>query len=138
MKFLVFLCEDSYQKLKRLASTLSIWSRNKYANIFSRVLNFEEHVRNAEKNVNLHNTEETRAKLHLINAQHIKYLKLEASILKQKSQLQWFKEEDINSKYFHSIIRGESMKLFIHKICTGDDVWVHGDENMAKETCDHF
>lgn len=28
--------------------------------------------------------------------------------------------------------------MFIHKICIDYDVWVQGDENIAKEACDYF
>ncbi|XP_015075534.1 uncharacterized protein LOC107019628 [Solanum pennellii] len=127
-----------HQKMKKLASTLSIWSKEEFGNIFSTVADFENQVKNAEENVIQHNSEENRAKLHLINAQYIKYLKLEASILEQKAQLQWFKEGDTNSKYSHFIIRDRRRKLFIHKICIDNDVWVQGDENIAKEACDYF
>ncbi|XP_049347584.1 uncharacterized protein LOC125812144 [Solanum verrucosum] len=115
------------QKMKLLASTLSTWSKKEYGNIFSNVVNFEEQVKAAEEDVIQQNTEENRTKLHIINAQYIKYIKLEASILKQKTQLQWFKEGNTNSKYFHSIMRGRRRKLFIHNICTAKDAWIQGD-----------
>ncbi|KAG5616052.1 hypothetical protein H5410_015876 [Solanum commersonii] len=127
-----------HQKMKLLASTLSTWSKKEYGNIFSNVVNFKEQVKAAKEDVIQQNTEENRTKLHLINAQYIKYLKLEASILKQKTQLQWFKEGDTNSKYFHSIMRGRRRKLFIHKICNAEDAWIQGDENIAKAACDYF
>ncbi|XP_049364527.1 uncharacterized protein LOC125829333 [Solanum verrucosum] len=124
--------------MKLLASTLSTWSKKEYGNIFSNVINFEEQVKAAEEDVIHQNTEENRSKLHLINAQYIKYLKLEASILKQKTQLQWFKEGDTNSKYLYSIMRGRRRKLFIHKICTAEDTWIQGEENIAKVSYDYF
>ncbi|WMV45632.1 hypothetical protein MTR67_039017 [Solanum verrucosum] len=127
-----------HQKMKLLASTLSTWSKKEYGNTFSSVINFEEQVKAAEEDVIHQNTKENRSKLHLINAQYIKYLKLEVSILKQKTQLQWFKEGDTNSKYFHSIMRGRRRNLFIHKICTAEDTWIQGEENIAKVDCDYF
>ncbi|KAH0765178.1 hypothetical protein KY285_001049 [Solanum tuberosum] len=127
-----------HQKMKLLASTLSTWSKKEYGNIFCSVVNFEEQVKAAKEDVIQQNTKENRTKLHLLNAQYIKYLKLEASILKQKTQLQWFKEGDTNSKYFHSIMRGRRRKLFIHKICTAEDAWIQGEENIAKAACDYF
>ncbi|WMV45635.1 hypothetical protein MTR67_039020 [Solanum verrucosum] len=84
--------------MKILTSTLSIWSKKEYGNIFSSVVNFEEQLKVAEEDVIQHNTKENRTKLHLIHAQYIKYLKLEASIRKQKTQFRWFKEGDTNSK----------------------------------------
>lgn len=63
---------------------------------------------------------------------------LEESILKQKTQLLWFKEGDANSKFFHAIMRGRRRKLYIHKICIENEEWIQGDENIAKAACDHF
>ncbi|WMV30196.1 hypothetical protein MTR67_023581 [Solanum verrucosum] len=102
------------------------------------VRDHEETVRMAEEALIVNNSAENRANLHRINARYIKYLKLEYSILKQKTQLQWFKDGDTNSKYFHAIMRGRRRKLFIHKVCIGNDEWVEGDENIAKAACDHF
>lgn len=57
-----------HQRMKKLASTLSIWSKKEFGNIFSTVEDFEEKFKNAEEQVIQHNSEENRAKLHLINA----------------------------------------------------------------------
>ena len=127
-----------HQKMKKLASTLSTWSKKEYVNIFSMVTDYEEQVKIAKENFIQNNSEENRAKLHLINAYYIKYMKLETSILKQKTQLQSFKEGETNYKYFHSIMRGRRRKFFIHKICSDDNIWVQGDENIAKEACSYF
>ncbi|KAH0771678.1 hypothetical protein KY290_015659 [Solanum tuberosum] len=110
-----------HQKMKRLASTLSNWSRREFGDIFTLVKEYEEQVRQAEEEVMMNNTEANRAKLHHCNAKYIKYLKLESFILKQKTQLQWFKDGDTNSKYFHSIMRGRRRRLFINKISTDDN-----------------
>ncbi|KAK4737426.1 hypothetical protein R3W88_001123 [Solanum pinnatisectum] len=113
-----------HQKMKRLAATLSVWSKEKFGDIFAKVRDFEERVRVAEENLIHNNTEEHRAVLHGINAEYIRFIKLEDSILKQKTQLQWFKEGDANSKYFHALIKGRRRRLFIQKILTDDDEWV--------------
>ena len=65
-----------HQKMNKLASTLSTWSKSEYGNNFSMVIDFEEQVKKAEENVIQNNSEENRARLHLINAQYIKYIKL--------------------------------------------------------------
>ncbi|OIT36118.1 hypothetical protein A4A49_64435, partial [Nicotiana attenuata] len=69
---------------------------------------------------------------------YTRYLKLEESILKQKTQLQWFKEGDANSKYFHSLIRGRRRKLYIHKIKDRNENWIQGDTVIREATCDYF
>ncbi|WMV32820.1 hypothetical protein MTR67_026205 [Solanum verrucosum] len=127
-----------HQKMKRLTSTLSAWSKIQLGDIHARVKDFEERVRVAEENLIQNNTEEHRAELHSINADYIRFMKLEDSILKQKTQLQWFKEGDGKSKYFHALIRGRRRRLFIHKILNDNDEWVQGDEHIAQAACDHF
>ncbi|XP_049375739.1 uncharacterized protein LOC125840542 [Solanum verrucosum] len=95
-----------HQKLKRLSTTLSNWSRKEFGDIFTKVREYEERI--------------------------------EDSILKQKTQLQWFKEGDCNTKYFHSLIRGRRRKLFIHKLIREDGEWMQGDDIIAEAACDHF
>lgn len=65
-------------------------------------------------------------------------MKIEESVLKQKTQLQWFKEGDAKSKYFHSFIRGRRRKLFIHKIKNNDSEWIQGDDAIGEAACEHF
>uniref|UniRef100_M1E0C2 RNase H family protein n=1 Tax=Solanum tuberosum TaxID=4113 RepID=M1E0C2_SOLTU len=127
-----------HQKMKRLASTLSAWSKMQFGDIYAKVRDYEEKVRLAEEDLIHNNTEEQRTKLHGINAEYIKFMKLEDSILKQKTQLQWFKEGDGNSKYFHALIRGRRRRLFIHKILKDNDEWVQGDDHIAQAACEHF
>lgn len=74
-----------YQKMKRLAYTLSALSRNVFGDIFQNVRMNEEDVHKAEENYILHQSEATKSALHEINAKYINFLKLEDTILKQKT-----------------------------------------------------
>jgi len=96
---------------EEVTATPNTWSRATFGDIFSIVRDHEERVRVAEEALIANNSTENRVSLHQINARYIKYLKLEASILKQKTQLKWFKYGDTNSKYFHAIMRGRRRKL---------------------------
>ncbi|KAG5631316.1 hypothetical protein H5410_003033, partial [Solanum commersonii] len=120
-----------HQKMKRLASTLSAWSKMKFGDIYAKIKEFEERVKVAEDNLLQNNTEKHREDLHSVNADYIKYMKLEDSILKQKSQLHWLKEGGGNSKYFHALIRGRRRRLFVHKILNENDEWIQGDDQIA-------
>ena len=66
---------------------------------------YEEQLNKAKENYISNQSDSNRSFLYQINAKYIKFLKLDNNILKQKHQLQWFKEGDTNSKYFHSVIR---------------------------------
>ncbi|WMV30180.1 hypothetical protein MTR67_023565 [Solanum verrucosum] len=121
-----------HQKLKRLSNTLSHWSRKEFGDIFNKVKEYEEKVRTAEESLIHEHSDTNRAKLHELNAKYIRFLKVEDSILKQKTQLQWFKEGDSNTKYFHTLIRGRRRKLFIHKLRRSDGDLIQGDDNIAE------
>ncbi|KAG5606079.1 hypothetical protein H5410_027571 [Solanum commersonii] len=109
------------------------WSKMQFGDIYAKVKEFEERVKVAKDNLLQNNTEKHREELHSINAEYIRYMKLEEAILKQKSQLQWFQEGDGNSKYFHAFIRGRKKRLFIHKILNDNDEWIQGEETMINE-----
>ncbi|XP_070034219.1 uncharacterized protein [Nicotiana tomentosiformis] len=127
-----------HQKTKNICSALSKWSRQEYGDIFQKVKEFENKVRTAEETWAHTNLEYDRIKLHELNAQYIRHMKIEESVLKQKTQLQWFKEGDANSIYFHNLIRCRRRKLYIHKSKTSEDEWVQGDEAIGEAACDHF
>ncbi|XP_075111376.1 uncharacterized protein LOC142181762 [Nicotiana tabacum] len=79
-----------------------------------------------------------RTALNEVKAQYVRYLKIEQDVLKQKTHLQWIKEGDANSRYFHSLIRGRRGKLFIHKIKNEEGEWIQGDENTREAAYDYF
>lgn len=81
-----------------------------------------------------HNNIINRESLHEFNAQSIRYLKLEDTIMKQHSQLYWFKEGDSKSKFFHSLIRGRRRRLFIQRIYDKEELFL-GDENIGNAAC---
>lgn len=127
-----------HQKIMRLLATLSTWSRREFGDIYAKVKEFEEKVRIVEENLINMNSEDNKITLHALNVEYIRFLKMEDAILKKKSQLQWFKESDLNSKYFHALIRGRRKKLYIHIIQDEEGTWFQGDENIVKVACSHF
>lgn len=69
-------------KIKRVSAILSIWSKREYGDIFSTVKEYEEKVRLVEEEILASNIKFNRAKLSAIFAEHIRYMKLEESVLK--------------------------------------------------------
>jgi len=55
-------------RLKRVANTLSNWSRQEYGDIFNSVKEYEEKVSSAEADIINDNNEEYRTKFNQINA----------------------------------------------------------------------
>uniref|UniRef100_A0A0V0IU37 Putative ovule protein n=1 Tax=Solanum chacoense TaxID=4108 RepID=A0A0V0IU37_SOLCH len=127
-----------HMKMKRLTSTLSKWSKQEYGDIFTKGREFEETIRKAKEEIMTNNADAHRQRLHQMNATYIRYLKLEENILKQKTQLQWFQEGDANTKYFHALMRGRRRRIFLHKICIENEVWIQGEEQIAQAACDYY
>lgn len=125
-------------KNEKAKNTLISWSQNEFCDIFQKVGMYEEQVHKAEENYILNHSDSNRSDLHEINAQYIKFLKLKDTILKQKTKIQWFKQGDTNSKYFHSVIRGRIQKLFVNKIVSENGDWIKGEDNISQAACEHF
>lgn len=60
-----------HTKLKRLSTTLSIWSSIEYGDIFAKTKNYEELVKKAEEKLINPNNENNRANLYCTNAEYI-------------------------------------------------------------------
>ncbi|XP_055824941.1 uncharacterized protein LOC129893436 [Solanum dulcamara] len=126
-----------HKKMKRLATTLSDWSRNQFGDIYAKVKEYEEAVRQAEENMINMNSNDNRSKFHTINAEYNRYMKIEDPILRQKSQLHWFKEGDMNFSYFYVLIRGRRKRLYIYRIQNDEGSWVKGDAEIVEAACNY-
>ncbi|XP_069143598.1 uncharacterized protein [Solanum lycopersicum] len=127
-----------HTKLKRLTKTLREWSKKEYGDVFEKVKFYEESVKTAEGNYIRDSSRDNREQLYALNAQYIKYLKIEHAILQQKTHLHWLKEGDANSKYFHAVIRGKRKKMVIHKLLNDNGSCIQGDEVIAREACNYY
>ncbi|CAI9278120.1 unnamed protein product [Lactuca saligna] len=61
----------------------------------------------------------------------------EEKFLKQKAKIQWLKEGDSNSKFFHRIVKGKMHKNIIEAIMNCHGEWLEG-EAIYKEFVDYF
>lgn len=89
----------------------------------------------SEENLIQNKSDINKEALHEINDNYIRYLKLEDSIMKQNSQLQWVKEGNTNSKFFHSLIRERMSMFFIHIISENGEL-LQREENIGKAACE--
>lgn len=126
-----------HKKINESLTVQEICPKKEFGDIFLKVKEFEEKVRDAEENM-IQKTNDTNTQtLNEINPKFIRYLKLMDAIMKIKSQLQWFKEGDTNFKFFHSLIRGRGRIMFIHKIQENRE-WIQGDENIGKASSEYL
>ncbi|XP_070032638.1 uncharacterized protein [Nicotiana tomentosiformis] len=59
-------------------------------------------------------------------------------ILRLKARVNWFKEGNANTNYFHSTIRDRRRRLQILKIKDHRGHWIEGDSNIGKAVVHHF
>ncbi|XP_069152141.1 uncharacterized protein [Solanum lycopersicum] len=127
-----------HTKLRRLTKTLRIWSKQEYGDVFEKVKLYEDLVKKAENIIIDNYSAKNSEKLNAINAEYIKFSKMEYKILQQKTQLHWLQEGDANTKYFHTVIRGKRNRMSIHKLMDESGNWIKGEEEIAKHACDYY
>ncbi|XP_075084813.1 uncharacterized protein LOC142168055 [Nicotiana tabacum] len=89
-------------KLKKLKKKLPTWSKATYGDIFQKIASLEKVVMVHKAQFEEHPTQLNRERLRKVHAELIRYLALEEEFWKQKSGMQWFKDSDRNTKFFHA------------------------------------
>lgn len=67
-------------------------------------------------NLELDPTEDKKADLRKAMEELSKFQNYEEDYWKEKSSMQWFKEGDSNTKFFHAYVKGRRKRLMIQKI----------------------
>ncbi|XP_059306446.1 uncharacterized protein LOC132057874 [Lycium ferocissimum] len=111
-------------KLKILSKNLSTWSREVVGNVFYHVKIWEDKMLILEEQDINKNSEFTREALNKGQAEYVKWMNMQDTLLKLKSQVDWFEEGDCNTKYFHSVIRDRRRKLHLHRIKNHNDTCI--------------
>ncbi|XP_059306149.1 uncharacterized protein LOC132057525 [Lycium ferocissimum] len=127
-----------HQKLKKTASRLSRWSRETFGNIHENPKKWESDIMALEQKLLEDNNEGNRTNLSRTKAGYIQYLKNQESILKQKARVNWLKEGDSNSAYFHKVIKDRRRRLCINKIQDEHLQWVEGTQRVAEAAVRYF
>ncbi|XP_059315667.1 uncharacterized protein LOC132066362 [Lycium ferocissimum] len=125
-------------KLKNLAKALSKWSREGIGDVFSTVKDMEEKVKNMEAEYKENETDANKLEMHKAQAEYIKWLKSQNSILRQKARIKLAEEGDTNSKYFYSVIKGRRRRAQIMRIKNAQGIWLENTEDIAQEAVAHF
>lgn len=60
------------------------------------------------------------------------------SFLRQKSKIQWLKDGDSNTRFFHQNIKMRRCQNSIYSIVDGNGVMVNSPEKVAKAFVDYY
>lgn len=107
---------EFHAKLKYVKRALAVWRKKAYGNFFERVATLEDIISVWESQSEINPPQENKQELKKAEAELTRYWVIEGGFWRQKSSLKWFKEGDRNTKFFHSLVRGNRNKLNIFEI----------------------
>ncbi|XP_015162378.1 uncharacterized protein [Solanum tuberosum] len=87
------------------------WSKETLGNIFQEIITLEEVIKVNETQFELDPSGTNRENLHKSQAELRKQLQREEEFWKQKAGMEWFKEGEKNTKFFHTIEDSEDFEL---------------------------
>lgn len=104
------------EKLKRLKTTLTNWSKDSYGEVFFEIATMEDIVRMKEVQMEFDPFKENRAEHRREEADLKRFLRMKEEYWKQNACMSWFMEENKNTKFFHSYVKGRRKILCIQNI----------------------
>ena len=127
------------QKLKNLKLTLKLWNQNTFGNIFDAKKQLSAQMEGIQHQIRLQGlTRELKAQEISINQQLGERKRQEEILWKQKSQVQWLKERERNTNFFHrTVIQRRHSNKITHLISDEGDV-VHSHEDMEATLIEYF
>nr|XP_016502283.1 PREDICTED: uncharacterized protein LOC107820507 [Nicotiana tabacum] len=137
----IFKRQDRFftnQQFLDLFPALELGAKETFGDIFKQVAALEDVIKVHEIEFELNPTAQNRAKLHKVEADLTKYYHLEEELWRQKAGMQWFKDGDRKTKFFHAHVRGKRKRLQVSRILDKNDNWIESQEEMEKEAVDCF
>ncbi|XP_060195138.1 uncharacterized protein LOC132624361 [Lycium barbarum] len=122
-----------HNKMKKVSRALTKWSKETFGDIFKQVATLEEIVKVHETAFEENPSQENRARLQSVQADLIRFYAIEKKFWKKKSGMQWFKDGDRNTKFFHAHVNGKRKKLHIKRIQDQHGVWVEQEPEIIQE-----
>ncbi|GJT01522.1 putative RNA-directed DNA polymerase [Tanacetum coccineum] len=132
--FAMFVFAKRLKNMKRHIRDLN--KRN--GNVYEKVKQLREELKKVQSELDKdpHNIELKEAEMVFNHAYRVVVMD-EEKVLKQKTKIEWLKEGDHNSAYFHNFLKGRLNRSRI--ISIEDDVGVvYHDEDVAPKFVDHF
>ncbi|XP_060211840.1 uncharacterized protein LOC132639410 [Lycium barbarum] len=134
--FNVIISEE--EKYEGLPVTMNEWSRDTYGNIFQEIETLKDVVKVHEIQFELQPTLANRENLHKVQADLNMYLYLEEEFWKQKAGMQWSKDGDRITTFFHAYVQGRTKRLQLRRIQDQNDNWIESKEELSQEAIRFF
>nr|XP_027090500.1 uncharacterized protein LOC113711541 [Coffea arabica] len=127
-----------WTKLKSVSQDLHLWNKETFGNVFENVKKWEAAVTTADLRVQSDLSVEAFTELQRAQSHLNKQLAIEDLFWRQKARIKWLQHGDLNSKYFHSVVKQRRIQSFIHRIRDSRGKWVTNDAEIGKEAVRYF
>ena len=127
------------QKLKKLKQTLKSWNRHTFGSIFDSQKQLAVQMSEIQSRIREQGfTDKLKDQEHKVNQQMADRKRQEEILWKQKSHVQWLKEGERNTKFFHraTIQRRHSNK--ITHLITEDGETLHSHDDLETHLVNYF
>jgi exonuclease III len=127
------------QKLKNLKQTLKAWNQSTFGNIFDAQKQLRVQLEEIQQQIRLHGiTNELKTQEAALNQQLEIRKKQEEILWKQKSRVQWLREGERNTKFFHrTVIQRRHINRITH-LQSEEGVTIHSHEDMENTLTGYF
>ncbi|XP_060170609.1 uncharacterized protein LOC132601546 [Lycium barbarum] len=138
----IVLSDDAFLsftlKMKKLKDALSTWSKTTFGDIFKQLIIREDIVKIKEQLFEENPSEENRMVMQRAKAELKLYLHYEEEFWRQKSGMDCFFEDDKNTRYFHSLVKGRRKIIQIKRIKDDTGSWLEDADSVAAEAVNFF
>ncbi|VFQ61496.1 unnamed protein product [Cuscuta campestris] len=125
-------------KLVNLRKVIQAWNKNTFGNILKNRTKQEDKLKLAEEAYNDSPTHDNNTRMQQAKSDLNKCLAIEYSYWKQKSNLKWVKEGDLNTKFFQAFVKNKRNFQRIQKIRNTDNNWLTEWDDIASEATSFF
>ncbi|XP_071900933.1 uncharacterized protein [Coffea arabica] len=116
-------------KIKNCRLALSKWKNRFQTNSRQKIENIQFQLSELKKSTgSTRNGFKASLKRQLKDAYHE-----EEQYWQQKSRIQWLREGDKNTKYFHALVQGRRRRNRLNKLQRDNGTWTEGEEKLCKE-----
>ncbi|VFQ67857.1 unnamed protein product [Cuscuta campestris] len=120
-------------KLVNLRKVIQAWNKSTFGNILKNRTKMEDILKLAEEAYNDNPTHDSNTRMQQARSDLNNCLAIEYSYWKQKSNLKWVKEGDLNTKFFQAFVKNKRNFQRIQKIKNTDNNWLTEWDDIASE-----
>lgn len=92
------------------------WNKGVYENILDAVKDTEETIRQQEIILEQDPSPQNYSQLGCLQERLRATLHIESVFWHQKPRIKWLKERDVNSKFFHVMVKSKMLKMYTYRI----------------------